>query len=343
MNDRKVAFIICINDILAYRECKLYLDHLLVPEGFETDVISIEEAPSMAAGYNMGMQSTDAKYKVYMHQDVHIVNRTFISDMLKVFAMDETIALMGMIGAKYLHDDAKMVSHWDTGKVFHNCTPSKLEFEMHDTMYQEVEAVDGLLLATQMDTLWREDVFDGWDYYDVSQCMEFLRKGKKIVVPYQEEPWVWHDNLYSKMGDYYHYTKRFINEYSDMHDFVYIPVTENAQEFNDLKEQMRREMFYLVDNGNRTVLVDIFQNPDNRGYLALKDFQILADIEYLESQNRVQKRFWMENETAEILLQKMRKIKYLLKRKEFHIEADESALENYSPYAIGVIHDAYVF
>lgn len=343
MNDKKVAFIICMNDIQAYLECKFYLDCLVVPEGYETDVITIEDAPSMAAGYNMGMQSTDAKYKVYMHQDVLILNPMFISDIIKIFNLDEEIALMGMIGAKHLSEDAKMVQHWNAGKVFHNCTPSKLEFEMDDKLYQEVEAVDGLLMVTQTDLPWREDVFDGWDYYDISQCMEFMRKGKKVVVPNQKTPWVWHDNVYCKMTNYDKFTKRFIEEYADTHNFEYMPESGNMQEFNDLKERMRQEMFYLVEHGNREELVEIFQNPDNRGYLVLKEFEILADIEYLENVNEVKNRFWTGEDTAESLLKKTRKVKYLLKRIEFHMEADESELERYSPYVIGAIHEAYAF
>ena len=31
----------------------------------------------------------------------------------------------------------------------------------------EVEGVDGLLMATQYDIPWREDLFDGWDFYDL--------------------------------------------------------------------------------------------------------------------------------------------------------------------------------
>ncbi len=343
MNDKKMAFIICVNDMQAYLECKFYLDHLVVPEGYETDIITIEDAPSMAAGYNMGMQSTDAKYKVYMHQDVLILNEMFISDMVKVFDLDEEIALIGMIGSKHLSDDAKMVSRWNTGKVLHNVRTGKLEFEMDDKFYQEVEAVDGLLLATQMDTPWREDVFDGWDYYDISQCAEFLRKGKKIAVPNQHVPWVWHDALYSKMADYDKYTKRFVKEYTDIHHFVYEPVPKRIQEFNDLKEEMRQNMFSIVENGNRTELVDIFQIQDNRGYLVFKEFEILADIEYLENANEVQNRFWTQEDTAETLLRKIREVKYVLKRMEFHLEADESILEKYSPYVIGLIHEAYAF
>lgn len=65
MNEKKAAFIICVNDEGEFSECKYYLDRLNVPEGFETDIICVREADSMAAGYNAAMESTDAKYKVY--------------------------------------------------------------------------------------------------------------------------------------------------------------------------------------------------------------------------------------------------------------------------------------
>ena len=78
MNDRLVAFIICVNNERKYEECRYYLDRLCVPEGYSTDIISIQGAPSMAAGYNAGMENSDAKYKVYLHQDVLIHNVDFI-------------------------------------------------------------------------------------------------------------------------------------------------------------------------------------------------------------------------------------------------------------------------
>lgn len=347
MNEKKIAFIICVNDMLAYTECRYYLDRLRIPEGYETDVVTIEEAPSMAAGYNAGMLSTDARYKVYMHQDVLIVNPDFIGDLLGVFAMDESIGLIGMIGARHLNSDVKMAMTWDTGKVLHNCSPSRLEYGMGNVAYQEAEAVDGLLMATQFDVPWREDLFDGWDFYDISQCMEFLRRGKKVVVPYQKEPWVWHDNTYSKMGKYYHYAELLAREYAEIHAFVNIPVSGSVQEYHDLKEKIRKEMYVLIDSGRRKELVELFQIPDNRGYLHLKEFQIIADIEYLEDINRERQRLWTVADTAVTLLEKVRTAKYLLKRREFRVEdalsISERLSHGYSRYAVSVIQEAYNF
>lgn len=87
MNKKQIAFIICVNDDEEFAECMYYLERLYVPEGYSTDIISIQNAPSMAGGYNAAMKDSDAKYKVYLHQDVFIMNRMFISDLIDIFRM----------------------------------------------------------------------------------------------------------------------------------------------------------------------------------------------------------------------------------------------------------------
>ena len=72
MNDRKIAFILCVNNELYYEECLWYINQLYVPEGYETDVICITDAESIAQAYNAAMESSDARHKVYLHQDVFI-------------------------------------------------------------------------------------------------------------------------------------------------------------------------------------------------------------------------------------------------------------------------------
>ena len=100
MNKQKIAFIICTNNALYYEECVRYINELEVPVGYCTDIICIQEANSMAEGYNAGMQASDAKYKVYLHQDTLILNRNFISDLLQVFNSDKAIGMLGVLGWK---------------------------------------------------------------------------------------------------------------------------------------------------------------------------------------------------------------------------------------------------
>lgn len=91
-NPNKICFIICVNNDFWFRECVRYIEWLDVPEGMEIEILEIREAASMTAGYNEGMNSTDAKYKVYMHQDAFIINRfLFMISCLFLNRMPESV------------------------------------------------------------------------------------------------------------------------------------------------------------------------------------------------------------------------------------------------------------
>ncbi len=64
-------------------------------------------------------------------------------------------------------------------------------------------------MATQYDILWREDIFDKWDFYDASQCMEFIKRGYRIVVPKQVKPWCVHDCGILNLKDYDNEKEKF--------------------------------------------------------------------------------------------------------------------------------------
>ena len=100
VEDRKdtIAFIICVNNELYFEECKYYIEHLEVPAGYDIDVIGIWEADSMCAAYNLGMRSSDAKYKVYMHQDVFIRDSRFLEKTLRIFKEHPKTGMIGMAG-----------------------------------------------------------------------------------------------------------------------------------------------------------------------------------------------------------------------------------------------------
>ena len=105
----KIAVITCVNNEEEYAQALSYIDRLHVPDGYELDVIAVREAPSMAAGYQMAMEHTDARYKIYMHQDTFIINREFLQDMLSVFRSDDRIGVIGMVGCDDVPINAQAV------------------------------------------------------------------------------------------------------------------------------------------------------------------------------------------------------------------------------------------
>lgn len=217
MDDKKVGFVIAVNNELDFEECKFYINSLIVPEGFEVEIIPIRNGIGMATAYNEGMAASDAKYKVYLHQDVFIRNMNFISDFVNTFNLDKQIGLIGICGARTIPESGVW---WESsirlGKVYESSTGklALLQFTEVNSDYEEVEAVDGLIIVTQYDLKWREDIFNGWHFYDLSQCSEFINAGYKVVVPKQETPWCVHDcGIVNTMNGFDMYRDLFIKTY----------------------------------------------------------------------------------------------------------------------------------
>ena len=218
-SDRKIAFITCVNNQQQYAEAVLYIKHLLLPEDMQAEIIAIENAASMCNGYNQAMSMTDAKYKVYLHQDVLIVNKYFIYEILRLF-QEKTIGGIGVIGARCLPASGIW---WDGmrtyGKVLHACEAESTVLSScmeTEEAYIEAEAVDGLIMATQVDCPWREDLFTGWHFYEISKCKELQRLGYKVVVPKQQRFWAIHMPKEKPLDQSYsEYQRIFLQEYGN--------------------------------------------------------------------------------------------------------------------------------
>lgn len=190
-DNRKIAFIICADDAQYYNECTRYIQDIYVPEGYETELLCIQEADSIAQGYQAAMRSVHAKYKVYLRQDVFIRNRNFIGDCLRIFENSQ-IGMIGMIGAAEVRLDEDGYWKWDAGRIEEydgRCTYDKNPGVQCGENYMPVQIVDGALLVTQYDVAWREDILEGWQLCGVSQAAEMAARGYLTVVPSQENAW----------------------------------------------------------------------------------------------------------------------------------------------------------
>lgn len=216
------AFVICTNDHDELSEARWYIDRLNIPNSCKVHVLEIDGAKSMCDGYNEGMEyanSLGAKYKIYMHQDVRVINRNLLYELIKLFS-DQSVGLVGMVGAKELPEDGVMWNKPQFGNIIESRVLRTIDYQQDnvlekypDTKPVEASMVDGCFMATQYDIEWRSDIFDGWDFYDASQSMEFRKKGYNILIPYMETPWIYHDFGVPSMGNYDHYKEIFVNEY----------------------------------------------------------------------------------------------------------------------------------
>lgn len=339
-NKKKIAFIMCSNDKQETEECLFYLRNLKIPKGYDIEIIPVYNAVSMAAGYNMGMRESDAKYKVYLHQDTFIIDTDFIYELLKVFETDSQIGMVGCVGHRRMPEDGFPIDSWNTGKVYHNLG-SCCQYE-HGIC--EVDAVDGLLVATQYDIPWREDLFQGWDYYDISQCYEFHRQGRKVVVPKQEGYWCYHDNKFSRLADYDRWRKKFVAEYQDVYPFEYIPrVTENQKEMEELIKSLSDILKQHLTRGEMQEFHAICSNSEIKQRLWAREFCEISNISRGEENGNTEKHICQKD--AESTLNHLRRLRHLLKRVEYNVGKQEDNLreiiEGYSMYAICIVSISY--
>lgn len=214
-NDKKICVIMCSNNDMYFEEAFHYIKGLRIPDGYEIEVLIAANAVGMASGYNEVMNSTDAKYKIYMHQDVMIINKNILIELLSIFE-DKSIGMIGMVGSPVMPQDGVMWHCHRIGGIYTSNVydANQVIFGNPDGKYGEVEAVDGLFMATQYDLPWRDDLFKGWHFYDAAQSFEFRRAGYKVVVPKIDSPWVIHDDGLKVLDNsYYEARKFFLEEY----------------------------------------------------------------------------------------------------------------------------------
>ncbi|WP_051625349.1 glycosyltransferase family protein [Butyrivibrio sp. AE2005] len=213
---KKICFITCVNNALMYDECCYYIGKLLVPAGFEIETLSISDASGMAEGYNMGQSASNADINVFLHQDVCILNPYFIYEIADIFESDNSVGMVGLVGSPALPPDAVMWHDKRVGNLY-SAYPDNLSYDYtpdrSGRAKTSVEAIDGLIMISNKKIPWREDLFDGFDFYDISQCTEYIKSGYKVVVPEQSSPWAAHDDGLMKLGLYNKYRLLYINKY----------------------------------------------------------------------------------------------------------------------------------
>lgn len=319
MKEHKIAFIICVNNQQYFEECAWYLNFLNVPDGYETDVIAVREADSAAQGYSAGMESSDAKYKVYLHQDVFILNQNFIFDLLAVFQKDEKIGMAGLIGGVGLPKDAIIYNSWNCGRTI-SCNARQV---INSTFYQKkpyvcVEAIDGMIMATQHDIPWRQDVLKEWDFYDISQSLEFRRAGYQVVIPYQENPWVFHDCGSSSLRRYDHNREITMKEYQDFNFGKYQDCPFSfPSELDQLTQQFKGMLISMLNEGKseeaETLLLSFVDNDLDTELTIVRN---IINIDQFEKKCCIKKRILRKSDSWEHYIKRYTAEKFMLRRIE---------------------------
>lgn len=326
MNEKKIAFIICTNSDIWYAECVQYLARLELPEGFEAEVMQIVGAKSMTAGYNEGMHGSDAKYKFYLHHDLFITNTNFLKKVIDIFVQHPEIGIMGLMGTNRIVPDACYWNHWDMGQVY--ALDAMQPFKVCGQSIPDVEvskatALDGMLLMTQYDVEWREDIFHGWDFYDISQCFEFAKKGYGVAVLNEQNISCIHDCGFSKLARYDASREAFCKEYAEF-GFIFKKQedelqTEREKLLNVFLQGLNGIIKVNFDEAVMLVEETYKHYPKDNRVAVLK---IIFEICIKEKQSLGVPVFAKQGDTWEELIEKYTAYKFLIRQVELGIRTE---------------------
>ena len=253
INEKKICFIICSNNEEYLDECLRYIDKLIIPEDYEVDLLTVGDAKSMAEGYEEARQSTDAKYKIYLHQDTYIINKYLIFDLLKIFEKDRRIASIGVRGSKNILGNTFSKRSEIYGEVVSLNNPEKLysSKRYHINIpkneikgdYIEVGNIFGCFIATQTDIEWDNLIENDWNYYSVVHSLEVKKRGLKIVVANQQTPWCIHNGNNEGLaftGEILNKLKEKYNSYIDAEVFKRVLICSSEVRYGSLRTSLQR-------------------------------------------------------------------------------------------------------
>lgn len=326
IDDKEIAFIVCTNDDNYMNECKYYIESLYVPENMKVSVIEIKDSVSMTSGYNRAMHSSKAKYKVYLHQDVFILYRNFINEVVDCFRKNETLGIIGIAGAKRIPDNGYIWDTLDSGgfssigtfsSIGYACLVSEGRRE-----FEYVEYVDGMLIATQYDVDWDERI-KGYHFYDASQCLRFKEKELGVATIAQDNPWILHDFGPLNVETYDDYRKCFCKLYG--YEYMENEPSDTGNVWGmlnsisvTLKNLYNRGEYNKVNDILKDIGSGIYFHQDLLVLYYLMEIKILEDILGFES---IKNDEYYEDVTV------FHRIKWRLIRFEFNYESLKDTVE----------------
>lgn len=322
MNEYKICFITCVNDDALYEECIRYIQALHVPDGFDIEMISVHDANSLTEGYNRAMQQTDAKYKVYLHQDTFIINKNFIFDFLEIFVDNYKIGLLGLLGTKQVPLDLEWKDKgMRFGKIYEPTQNGlqQLAFNEIENSFENVQIIDGSIMVTQYDVAWRNSFSK---YSSIVHSCEFTIAGYQIVVPKQQEPWCINDMVsYDAQNELIEKTT-ILNEY---HKELFPLVSVLIPTFNR-PEMLKEALNSVIGQSYKNIEIIICDDStNNKTELLIKEhFNNVEAIKYIKNKENMGQ---FENDIKCLTLANGEYVNFLMDDDLFHPDKIERMME----------------
>jgi hypothetical protein len=135
----------------------------------DDELIVIEGAKSIAAGYNSGIDKAKNKIKCFIHHDLIVTNPILLRMNLLAYCIED-IGMVGIVGSQ---TDA---TPWWEGQCVGSVVDSRNGILYFSDGKQFCLHLDGLMLATCHDVRFDESI-TGFHLYDQDICKQMAVKG----------------------------------------------------------------------------------------------------------------------------------------------------------------------
>jgi len=135
------------------------------------DIIAIRSTESITKIYNDGIRRAKYAIKVFVHQDVKVLNVDWITKLFYAFAVDCDIALVGVVGSTLTIDDnfCAIDRKYKIGELFLGKNYEDVQYNIFTDRFVQVQVIDRFFMATNRSIFWDENLKET-DLYDVDYC-----------------------------------------------------------------------------------------------------------------------------------------------------------------------------
>ena len=243
-----------------------HLQSLAVPENMNVRFYPIPARErNRAAAFQRVMQQSDARYKVYVGEEIRIHRKSLLSDIVAAFQQHPDIGLLGLSGAKQLLTSGITYLASERVGIVLDGAGRPLIGTAARSLCEPVQAVDGYLLATQRDVDWRQDLLQETLFLGPSASCEFRRAGYGVAVLSEEAPAC--QLLRNALSADAREQEAFLDEYSkELYPLVsiIIPTYQRPEYFRQALESVVRQTYrnldiFVTDNSHDEATKQVYE------------------------------------------------------------------------------------
>jgi hypothetical protein len=160
-----ISYIACTHNTNILEKC--LVQSLILQD--DDELIVVEGAKSIAAGYNLGIDKANNKIKCFIHHDLIVTNPILLRMNLLAYCIKD-VGIVGIVGSQ---TDA---APWWEGQCVGSVVDSRNGILYFSDGKQFCLHLDGLMLATWHDVRFDESI-PGFHLYDQDICKQMAAKG----------------------------------------------------------------------------------------------------------------------------------------------------------------------